>query len=175
VVVFDASTLILLARAELLDVFLGDYQEAVLIPAAVQVECVAIVSAPGAVLIRERIRSGRIRVKRIRSDLAVTKLMADFRLGRGEAEVLVLARAQKADLVASDDRQAIRACKLLGIPFTTALAFLIRAAEKRLLTTEEAQASLRRLVRFGRHEAAIVRDAEERLREMDHEETSEDA
>lgn len=174
-VVFDASTLILLARAELLDTFLADYQDAVLIPAAVEAECVSVVSARGAALIRERIRGRRIRVKRVRKLSAVEKLMTDFRLGRGESEALVLAQASKADLLASDDRQAIRACKLLGIPFTTALAFLVRAAEKRLLAPVDAQAALRRLVRYGRYKAAIVEDARRRLTEAADEEDTKDA
>jgi predicted nucleic acid-binding protein len=174
VVVFDASTLILLARAELLETFLADYQDAVLIPSAVEAECVGVVSAPGAALIRERIRERRIRVRRVRKEAAVEKLMTDFRLGRGEAEALVLAQASNA-VLASDDRQAIRACKLLGIPYTTALAFLVRAAEKRVLPPADAQAALRRLVAHGRYKTAIVEDVRRRLAEVDDEENTENA
>lgn len=173
--VFDASTLILLARAELLDAFLEDYQGTVLIPSAVETECVRVASAPGAAVIRERIGSGRIKVRRLRREVAIEKLMADFRIGRGEAEALVLAQTSKADLVASDDRQAIRACKFLGIHFTTALAFLVRAAEKGLMSPADAQASLRRLVECGRYQAAIIEDVKRRLREVGGEENTKDA
>ena len=167
-VVFDSSTLILLARAELLDAFLEDYQGPVLIPAAVEAECVGWVSYPGAVLIRERIRVRRIRVRKVRKMKAIQKLMADFQLGRGEAEALVLAQTERAELVASDDRNAIRACKLLRLPFTTAMAFLLRAAAKGLMTPEAVRASFRRLATFGRYKAAIVEDVERRLGELRH-------
>ena len=159
----------------MLDAFLEDYQDAVLIPATVETECVRDVAAPGAVVIRERIRSRRIKVRRLRREAAIKKLMADFRLGRGEAEALFLAQTSKANLMASDDRQAIRACKALGIPFTTALAFLLRAAEKRLLAPADIQASLGRLVDIGRYKAAIVEDAKRKLREISDEQKTKDA
>lgn len=40
------------------------------------------------------------------------KLMEDFNIDEGEAEALILAIQEKAIMVATDDRNAIRACKL---------------------------------------------------------------
>ena len=53
VIIFDSSTLILLARADFLDVFLREYRREVAIPLAVETECVASPSRPDAMLIRE--------------------------------------------------------------------------------------------------------------------------
>ena len=57
----------------------------------------------------------------------------DFPLGCGEAAAITLALASEGALVATDDRQVINACKLLKIPFITALAVLVRMREKGLL------------------------------------------
>jgi predicted nucleic acid-binding protein len=51
-------------------------------------------------------------------------------LGIGEAEALVLALEKEAVVVATDDRNAIRACKVLRINFVTSLGILVRAVEK---------------------------------------------
>ena len=55
-IVFDASTLILLAKAELLDLFLDHYPAGAVIPPAVESECVISSAWLDTILIRERIR-----------------------------------------------------------------------------------------------------------------------
>jgi hypothetical protein len=57
----------------------------------------------------------------------------------------------------------IKACKVLKIPFTSALAILIRMADKRIIDTNRSRAVLDALVRYGRYGDAIIKDARERL------------
>jgi len=162
-IVFDSSTLILLARTDLLDVFLADHRHRVTIPRGVETECVESRSCPDAVLIAERIRERRILVQRVRSSATVSRLMKDFHLGHGEAEALTLALEKKARIVATDDRNAIRACKLLRLRFTTAIGILLRSTEKGLITETEARRRLERLAACGRYHREIVEDARQRL------------
>ena len=163
-IVVDSSTLILMAKVSLLDIFLDDYPGRVAVPKAVEAEC--LVSArPDAALIRERIRERRIVVEKVRSVASVAQLRKDFNLGQGEAECLALALEKKRKIVATDDRSAIRACKLLRLKFVTAIAVLIRATEKGVLGEEEAKHRLEKLAAYGRYHRLIVEDAFRRLGE----------
>lgn len=55
-----------------------------------------------------------------------------------------------------DDRRAIHACKVLRIPFTTAISVLTRMREKGLLIREEALEKLSWLARDGRYKREII-------------------
>jgi len=158
-IVFDASTLILVAKAELLEGFLDSIAQKVAIPVEVERECCRKEKSLDAIVIAEAIRDSKIAVKRLRTKKLYQRLREDFRLGKGEAEAIALALSEKAPLVAIDDKSGINACKLLKIPFTTAVDILVRLQEKRLLAREEAKMKLEALERYGRYKSEIVADA----------------
>jgi len=106
---------------------------------------------------------GRIEVEEVRKPQQVVRLMKDFGLDRGEAEAVVLALEKGAQAVATDDGQAIKACKLLKLPFVTAIALLLRAREKGLLGKEQALLKLEKLSEVGRYSARIIQDARLRI------------
>jgi predicted nucleic acid-binding protein len=162
-IVCDASTLILLAKADLLDTLLQEYSGAITIPQAVEAECIIPPSRTDARLIQERLREHRIAVASVQDTAVVHRLITDFHLGHGEAEAIALALENHAQMVATDDRNAIRACKLLRLRFTTAIGILIRSAEKGLLREDEARRSLERLATYGRYQREILEDARRRL------------
>ncbi|HKW55714.1 MAG TPA: hypothetical protein VJN42_00020 [Candidatus Acidoferrum sp.] len=85
--------------------------------------------------------------------------LADFSLGRGEAEAIALVLEKKAQLLGIDDKNGINACKLLGVVFTTAVGILIRSREKGLLQANEAAARLTLLAKHGRYKNFIIEDA----------------
>jgi len=91
------------------------------------------------------------------------KLQADFALGRGEAEAIALALAEKAQLVGIDDKGGINACKLLGVPFTTAAGILVRCRERDLITLSDALLKLALLTSYGRYRNSIVEDVRTKL------------
>ena len=160
-IVFDASTLILLAKVEALDTFLGDYKEEVVIPREVEKEATAKKTFDG-LLISKRLAEGKIRVAEAPSDVAL-KLMQDFSLKQGEAEAIALAAKNTDALLATDDKNAIKACKLLKISFTTAVDFIVRASEKNLVKREDALAKLGQLAQYGRYHEGIIKDAERKI------------
>ena len=163
-IVLDASTLILIAKIEALDSFLTGLKLKVVIPAEVEKECCAVKRSLDALMIQKAVRESRIKkVVDVKDKKLVTKLRGDFGLGRGEAEAVALALAEKAQIVGIDDKNGINACKLLGIPFTTAIGILLRMREKRLLSVRDALAMLVALARYGRYKQSILEDARKKL------------
>jgi len=162
-IVFDASTLILIAKAELLDLFLNGIGLEAAIPVEVQKECCGIKKSLDALLIQKAVDELRLKVIAVKNRKLVVKLQGDFGLGRGEAEAIVLALAEKVEILGIDDKNGINACKLLGIAFTTAIAILLRSREKGLLTGSEALAKLMTLAKHGRYKESILEDARRKL------------
>ena len=153
---FDASTLILLAKTELLDSFLHDFKDKAFITKEVQEECCRKQEALDSLLIQKAIKDKRIAVKTLISRSVYRKLRTDFSIGAGEAETLAFALAQKGALVAIDDRRGIKACKLLKIPFATAIDIVVRLKEKQILGKEQALSKIDALARFCRYSDEII-------------------
>ena len=162
-IVFDASTLIFIAKAELLDLFLADIELEAAIPIEVEKECCDVKKSLDALLIRKALDELRLKVIAVKDRKLVIKLQGDFGLGRGEAEAIVLALAEKAQVLGIDDKNGINACKLLGIAFTTAIGILVRSCEKGLLTSSEALTKLTVLAKHGRYKESILEDARRKL------------
>ncbi len=162
-VVLDASTLILIAKVEVLEIFLTRSKLRVAIPVEVEKECCAAKKSLDALIIQKAIDESVIKVIEVKNRKLVTKLRGDFGLGRGEAEALALALEKKVQIVGIDDRNGINACKLLGIPFTTAIAILVRMREKGLLSASETLAKLAALGTYGRYKKSIMEDARRKL------------
>jgi predicted nucleic acid-binding protein len=162
-IVFDASTLILIAKAELLNLFLADVNVPVAIPGEVERECCGSKKALDAIIIRRALDESRIKTVVVKNRRIVAKLQADFSLGRGEAEAIALALNEKAQVIGIDDKNGINACKLLGVTFTTAVGILIRSQEKGLLKEPEALEKLASLAKHGRYKDSIIEDARRKL------------
>jgi predicted nucleic acid-binding protein len=131
-------------------------------PARAKESC-AVKKTLDAPLIQKAIDELKIRVVAVKDRKLVAKLRRDFGLGMGEAEAIVLAFSEKATVMGIDDKNGINTCKLLGIPFTSAIGILIRMLEKKLVTKEEAVAKLATLRTQGRYKQSILEDAKRRL------------
>jgi len=162
-IVFDASTLILIAKAELLDLFLHNVSVPVAIPGQVERECCGSKKALDAVIIQRALDESRIKTVVVKHRRLVAKLQADFSLGRGEAEAIALALHEKADVLGIDDKNGINACKLLGVAFTTAVGILIRIRGRGVLEGPDALEKLALLAKYGRYKDSIVEDARRKL------------
>jgi len=155
----DASTLILLAKVDLLPALAERVR--IILTREVRDEAVRKPELWDARLIARMIQERRLSIRRV--DVKQTRrLMSDFRLDAGEASSLVLAQDVSATL-GTDDAMAIQACKVLGVPFVTALHVLIRFREQRLLAEPEVLAKLEKLQRFGRYGTRILEDAVRRI------------
>jgi len=162
-IIFDASTLILMAKIELLDPFFAGVELQAAIPAEVERECCGVKKTLDALMIQKALEESRIQVVAVRNRNLIAKLEADFSLGKGEAEAIALALKEKARLLGIDDKNGINASKLLGIPFTTAVGILVRSREKGLLDRSDALAKLTTLAKYGRYKNSIVEDARRKM------------
>jgi len=161
-IIFDASTLILLARIDLLELFLSTFQGRIAIPKKVKSE-VCIQGREERPLVENLFKQGKIEILTAKNPRQKRKLMDDFNIDEGEAEALLLVIQTGAESIATDDRNAIRAAKLLKIDFVTAIGFLIRAHEKQLVDRDEALTKLHSLQVIGRYSNAILEDAKNRI------------
>ena len=72
---------------------------------------------------------------------------------------MAFALEHKSAIIATDDRNAIRACKMLKLEFITAVAVLVRAVEKGMIDKDEGLAKLQKLQTVGRYRKTIIEDA----------------
>jgi predicted nucleic acid-binding protein len=154
--------LILLAKVEILEAFALNFTGEITIPPGVKEEACR-KKAEETTFIENLMKSNKIRVLTVKDSKMVKRLVEDFHINGGEAEALSLALQEKARMVATDDRNAIRACKMLKMDFTTAIAILIRTFEKKLIDKEVALVKLRKLEAIARYSREIIEDARKRI------------
>lgn len=82
---------------------------------------------------------------------------------------------EDAAVVATDDRNAIRACKVLRIGFVTSLNLLVRSVEKGLLKPADGMSFLASLERYGRFKAEIIEEVSRRIGGLAHGKEPEDS
>ena len=157
-IVLDASTMILLGKIDMLELFVSNFQGKILLPERIRSEIFA-GRGEEIPVIAKLIEDKKVVVLKVKNSREINKLIEDFNIGAGEAGVLTLAVQEGANIIATDDRNAIRACKILKIDFVTAVAILIRTFEKGLIDKEEALIKLEKLRSVGRYSKAVIEDA----------------
>ena len=162
-IVFDSSTLILLAKIDLLEIFVSSFHGKILIPEKVKAET-CIKGRDETPFILKLIKDKKIYVVKVKRNKQIKMIMEDFNIDIGEAEALILAFQKGAGAIATDDRNAIRACKMLKLHFVTAITFLIRAFEKGLIEKEEALLKLQKLRSYGRYSKIILENATNKMK-----------
>ena len=157
--VFDASTLILLARVDLLRVLLG--RISAVIPESVQKEA-TLKNTLDARAIAQLITEKKLKVSKDPSVRKMRQILQDFPVGHGEVAAFLIAK-EKGAILATDDGVAIKICKIFGVKFVTAIHFLIEMRIRRDLDESLALAKLELLEKYGRYASEILRDAVERI------------
>ncbi|MFQ5887079.1 MAG: hypothetical protein ACE5HY_00100, partial [Candidatus Hydrothermarchaeales archaeon] len=76
---------------------------------------------------------------------------------------VVLALEEKADLLATDDYQCMKATKTLELPFTQAVALIVSLHETDKITKKKALEAIERLRDYGWYADWIIEDAKNRL------------
>lgn len=158
----DASTLILAAKAELLDLLIEASTEPLAISAEVEKEATR-KNTFDALLIRQRIEEKKIMVKKVKDQAIVKRTMADFNMHKGEAETIALCIENKDKYVATDDYNAMKACSVLNIEYVTSLGILQQLYKHKKLGKEQALLKFEALARYGRFSEEIINDFRKRL------------
>ena len=107
-----------------------------------------------------------VKVEEVRNNKEVDELMKGYNMEKGESEAVQLFRELNADLLATDDRNAINTCSLLNIPTSGSLAFVINFYRKNLISKEEGEEMINQLSVFGRYSIDIINKALNDLREV---------
>lgn len=157
-VIADASSLILLEKIALLDTLLSHDMD-FMIPLEVKKEAVEkgkMKKYPDAFKLEEKISQGRIAVKEAKNKNHVKNLMALFKIEAGEAEAISLFQQEKADLLATDDRFAINACRALNIPISGSAAFVTHSFDQGLINKDQGTQMLGILSEEGRYKGDII-------------------
>ncbi|MBS7626978.1 hypothetical protein KEJ51_08125 [Candidatus Bathyarchaeota archaeon] len=165
-IVMNASTTILLAKTNLLRLVDEQFDE-VLISKKVFKEAVDDVRQLGfddVIITEKEIKEGRIKVREVGDRDIVRKLMQDFAMREGEAETLVLAIESRADLVATDDHQCMKAGMTLDLPLTQAIALVVALFEAGKITKEKVLEAIERLKEYGWYADWIIENARNRIR-----------
>ena len=158
----DASTLILAAKTELLDLFIEASHEPLAISPEVEKEATQ-KKTFDALLIRQRIDEKRLTVKNVKGKATVKKIMVDFSLHKGEAETIALCMENSGKAIATDDYNAMKACSVLNIEYATSLGILLKLYKDKKLGKEDAKLKLDGLARYGRFSREIIDDFTQRL------------
>ncbi len=161
-VVLDASTLILLAKSDLLQLL--SEKTKIEIPPQVQREALARRELYDARMIERLIRTGRIQISKSPDPDQRRQIQTDFGLEAGEAAALLLAGESNRPL-GTDDGPAIKAAKIMEVPFFTAIHVLLELYEKRRINAKIALAKLDALQKLGRYSVQILADARSRIQE----------
>lgn len=161
-IVLDASTLILLAKSDLLPLLAEKTQ--IKIPPEVQQEALARRELYDARMIEGMLRTGKIQISKSPWPERRKQIQVDFGLEAGEAAALLLAKENNQPL-GTDDGPAIRAAKIMGIPFFTAIHVLLELYEKGRMDEKVALVKLDVLQKVGRYSVQILADARKRIRE----------
>ena len=150
----DSSTLILLAKVTLLRDFTAEKN--IVITSMVEAEVLKKKELEDAQIISALLKEKRIR--KYNENIQFQQFMKDFRIEAGEAEALALAYHDKI-ILATDNSRAIKACKILGVKFITAIHCLIYLVKKGKIDRTMGRAKLKNLERFGRYNMDIIKDA----------------
>ncbi len=157
--VADACSLILLAKARALEPLARS--ATVALPTSVEGEVCApplVRRHSDAAQIAALVASGTLDVREVRSHRELPS-----GLGRGERDALLLFLQEEADRLLTDDARAMRACRLLGVPFVAAPRVVTDLHAGGLLERREARLGLERLAVVGRYAPDIIAAAFERL------------
>lgn len=148
-IIVDASSLVLLNKANLLDYLLKKAQ--VVVVESVYTEAVEMGIERGykdAFELQIHFDAGKIKIAKVRKETQ-KKVEKQFGLAGGERDTVALADKKRRPLVFCDDKRGITACKTLGIEFTTALEFLGKLFDEEFISKDKAQKTLDQLRKFG--------------------------
>ena len=159
--IIDSSTLILLAKSGLLDLFIKDKN--LKITDKVKEESTIAKDNFDVKLISQRIKEKKIQIKRVSDKSLYNKLIKEFNLGKGESESIALAFKEN-EVLLSDDKKAINTCKILNIKFTTALNILVKLYRNKTIDNEKAKIILKKLKKYWRYSEDLIKKVEEDLK-----------
>ena len=152
-IVSNASTLILLAKVDSLSILL-DSTKKILIPEIVYEEIANKKDSFEFLTIKKEIEKNRIVLIDV-SKKSYSSILAQFKLDEGEAAAYALFKKIKGKAILTDDGELIKLCKIENVPFTNAMAVVVKLFKKNKLAKDDAAEKLEKLHGYGRYSKDI--------------------
>ena len=162
-IAIDSSSLILTAKADILDKITKCLKKKLALTEEVYKESTSKIDADDAKVIKKRVEEKILLKKEIKNTALYRKIREDFNLGKGEAEAVVFCMENSTSLI-TDDKKAMNACRILRIKFTTAPNLLVMLYKKKRIKKEEADLSLKKFEKFGRYTEDVLQRVKEDLK-----------
>jgi len=162
IIVSDASSLILLSKASVLEKACARYE--VFIPSSVEKEVTSSslrTKYADAVQIHDLIRRDVLRVRRLTS----RRTKIPLGLGIGEADAIRLFQQLPAQLLLTDDGKAVKVCRMMRIPFTISPKIVVDLYHNGDITFDEGLLSMEKLRIYGRYSPDIIAEALLKIRQ----------
>lgn len=148
-IVSNASTLILLAKADALKMCLDDVKK-ITVPHIVYNEIIDKKESFEVLSIKKEIEKQRIVLVSVGKG-SYSKTLGQFKLDEGEAAAFALFKKSKGGAILTDDRELIKLCKIENVPFITAMAVIVKLFKKKRLAKTDALEKLEKLYGYGRY------------------------
>ena len=162
-IAIDSSSLILMAKIDILDKLIKHLQKKPVITSQVYDESTSKIDTYDAKIIRKLVEEKKIAKKEIKNPEFYKNIQNDFNLGGGEAESIVFCMENRAGLI-TDDKKAMNACRILNIKYATVPNLLITLYKKGLIPKIETSLYLKKLKKFGRYSKEIIEKIEDELK-----------
>ncbi len=158
----DACTLILLAKASVLETALENYNIAVTKYVYDEVMEGKSKMFQDAFLVDKLQKENKL--KQVDSDRKmVEKLVQDFNMGKGEASTIAVAIKEKS-MVATDDKQGRKAAKINNLALLSSIQVTISLYKKKRISREKVIQAIKILEEKGRFEKNIIEKALEGIK-----------
>ncbi len=156
----DSSSLILLAKIGMLDKTIESVTSKIVLTKKVEQESTEKRSTDAS-FIEERIKQKKLLVQQIPKHQSQS-FVTEFNIGEGEAEAIALAFEENIPVI-TDDKKAIKVCKIFNIPFITTLSIITTLYHRKKIDKEIAQLAIEKLEVYGRYNKDMIKRAKEDL------------
>lgn len=159
----DACTIILLAKASVLETTLKVYK--LRITEAVYEEVIAgkRLMFPDALLLERLNNEKKVVIVSTVAELQ-HKLQTDFNMGKGEASVIAVGITEKNSFVATDNKQGRKVAQINNIPLIGSIEIIVSLYQQKKISLEKAKVSLLILKQEGWFNPYLIEKAMEDLR-----------
>lgn len=164
-VVFDSSSLILLAKITLLETFVKLFDKGH-IPKEVHEESVKRGKEKGMIdakTIEDMIAQKMIDVRMVKNVKMVKELNESYNVESGEAESIVLSTELNSDLLVTEDERARKIAEKFKIRFTTCPDIILSLFKNKKINREKALNALNELQKFGWYKDWVIQEVKERI------------
>ena len=158
-IAIDACSIILLAKATILETFANNY--GLFITDRVYKEILEGKDKKFAdALLTERlVREGKIKINKVEDKKIMDRLIDDFNLGSGEAETLALALDKKCDVVCTDNKQGRKTAMIYNLELVGSIEVVIALCNRKLIDKEKSISALKELKEFGWFQDYLIDNA----------------